>query len=100
MQTLERTRKVVAECLGQDVTGIRAGSRLVIDLGAESLDLLELVFLLEKEFRLPLDADDLIPRAHDQGRAAVDRLTVMDVATVLEGKLMGSSTAVRSASEG
>ncbi len=85
--TLERTKKVIAYCLGQDVADIRPESRLVTDLGAESIDLLELLFLLEQEFHIDLQSDELIPDKRDQRKEVVERLTVADVAAVLQGKL-------------
>jgi acyl carrier protein len=87
MSTLERTKKVVALCLGWEVADIRPESRLVSDLGAESIDLLELLFLLEREFEINLQSDELIPDGREARKAVVERLTVADVAAVLEAKL-------------
>lgn len=86
MSTLERTMRVVADCLGEDAGTVKPDSRLILDLGAGSLELLELAFLLEQEFGIPLDVDELIPDVRQQGRAALERLTVADIAAVLEGK--------------
>jgi len=87
MSTLERTKQVVADCLGEDVGEIRAESRLVPDLGAQSMELLELAFLLEREFGVPLEVEELIPDAREHGRALLERLTVADIAAVLDAKL-------------
>lgn len=87
MSTLERTKQVVAECLGEDVGEIRAESRLIPDLGAQSMELLELAFLLEREFGVPLEVDELIPDVREHGRALLERVTVADIAAVLDAKL-------------
>jgi acyl carrier protein len=87
MGTLERTKKVIAECLGRDLEQVRAESRLVSDLGAESIDLLELVFLLEREFGIRVKTEELIPDEREERREVVDRLTVADVAAVMDEKL-------------
>jgi acyl carrier protein len=87
MNTLERTKRVVADCLGEDVGDIKPESRLMQDLGAQSLELLELAFLLEQEFGVPLEVDELIPDARQHGREMLERLTVADIVAILDGKL-------------
>ena len=87
MNTLERTKRVVADCLGEDVGDIKPESRLMQDLGAQSLELLELAFLLEQEFGMPLEVDELIPDARRHGREMLERLTVADIVAILDGKL-------------
>ena len=57
--TLDRVRECVAEVLALDLAEVRAESRLMDDLGAESLDLVELMFLLEQEFDVQLDRNDM-----------------------------------------
>ncbi|HOX45434.1 MAG TPA: acyl carrier protein [Myxococcota bacterium] len=57
--TLERVRKRVAEVLALQVAEVRPESRLMDDLGAESLDLVELMYLLEQEFGLRLSREDM-----------------------------------------
>lgn len=56
---LDRTRAVVANklCMPLDVVG--EGSRLVADLGADSLDLAELVLALEDELGVRLGIEAL-----------------------------------------
>ena len=87
MGVLERTKKVVAECLGKETADIKSDSRLVPDLGADSIDLLELIFLLEKEFDAPLNTDEFFPDRRDDRKRIVECLTVADIAAVLERKL-------------
>ena len=50
---LERVRKIVVEQLGVDESGVVPTSNFVDDLGADSLDLVELVMSLEEEFSSP-----------------------------------------------
>lgn len=50
---LERVRKIVAEQLGVGESEVLPSSGFVDDLGADSLDLVELVMSLEEEFSTP-----------------------------------------------
>ena len=58
-ETIDRVRGCIAEVLALDVEEIEAGSSLITDLGAESLDLVELMYLLENEFRIRLSRSDV-----------------------------------------
>ena len=46
----ERVKKIVVEQLGVDEKDVVATARFVDDLGADSLDLIELIMSLEEEF--------------------------------------------------
>ncbi len=46
----ERVKKIVVEQLGVDEKDVLPAARFVDDLGADSLDLVELVMSLEEEF--------------------------------------------------
>ena len=46
----ERVKKIVVEQLGVNENEVTAGSSFVDDLGADSLDTVELVMALEEEF--------------------------------------------------
>jgi len=50
---LERIKKVVAEQLGVEETEVIPEAYFVDDLGADSLDLVELIMALEEEFSKP-----------------------------------------------
>ncbi len=50
---LERVRKVVAEQLGVDEKEVVPSASFVDDLGADSLDLVELIMSFEEEFSTP-----------------------------------------------
>ncbi len=50
---LERIKKVTAEQLGVEQTEVNPQASFVEDLGADSLDLVELIMALEEEFSTP-----------------------------------------------
>lgn len=53
--TISRVTKVVAEQLSVDVAEIHAESSFQDDLGADSLDLVELIMAMEEEFDVKID---------------------------------------------
>jgi acyl carrier protein len=56
MQDVEaRVLRVAADCLGRERDRVAPGDRLVADLGASSVDLIDLAFRLEREFEVVLD---------------------------------------------
>jgi acyl carrier protein len=54
-----KVRELVADVLVIDVEEISLNSRLIADLGAESIDFLDLVFQLEKEFKIKIPRGQL-----------------------------------------
>jgi acyl carrier protein len=52
-------RGVIAECLARDAAEVRPESRIVTDLGADSLDFIDLIFTLEKRFGVRIRENDL-----------------------------------------
>lgn len=56
---LEKMRNLIAEQLGTDAAEVREESSFKDDLGADSLDLFELVMALEEEYGVEIPADDL-----------------------------------------
>jgi acyl carrier protein len=53
MQTVyPRVAKIISEVLVIDESKIAMTKRLIADLGAESIDLLDLIFQLEREFKI------------------------------------------------
>jgi acyl carrier protein len=54
-----RVRRIVAEALDRPEGEVRPSSSLIDDLGAESIDFLDLVFRLETAFGIKLSEDDL-----------------------------------------
>lgn len=50
---LERVKKIIVEQLGVEEEEVSPSSNFVDDLGADSLDLVELIMSLEEEFSSP-----------------------------------------------
>ena len=55
---VERVKKIVAEQLGVNEADIKNESSFVDDLGADSLDTVELVMALEDEFGIEIPDED------------------------------------------
>ena len=55
----EKLKKVIADVLNVDPDEITMETTFVDDLGADSLDLFELVMALEEEFGVEIPAEDL-----------------------------------------
>ena len=56
---LEKMSEMIAEQLNCDAAGITAETAFKDDLGADSLDLFELVMALEDEYNIEIPAEDL-----------------------------------------
>lgn len=56
---LERIKEIAAEALGADVNTMTAETSFKEDLGADSLDLFEMVMALEEEFEVEIPTEDL-----------------------------------------
>ncbi|MBM6827035.1 acyl carrier protein [Mordavella massiliensis] len=56
---LERIKELVAENLGVDEADITETSSFKGDLGADSLDLFEMVMALEEEYGIEIPTEDL-----------------------------------------
>jgi acyl carrier protein len=54
----ERVKKIVCEQLGVKEEDVKAASSFVDDLGADSLDTVELVMALEEEFETEIPDED------------------------------------------
>ena len=54
----QRVRKIVAEQLGVNESDIKSESSFVDDLGADSLDTVELVMALEEEFECEIPDEE------------------------------------------
>ena len=76
MSIEERVIQVVAEQLGIKENEVKFESRFVEDLGADSLDTVELIMSLEDEFSIEISDND-----------AEKAKTVKDVADYIENKL-------------
>lgn len=55
---VEKVNELISQSLGVSVEDIRPGSSFIDDLGADSLDIVELVMLIEKEFNIEIPDED------------------------------------------
>ncbi len=60
-QVLEQVRTVMVDALGVDDDEVRQEATLMGDLGAESIDFLDIVFRLEKAFGIKIPREELFP---------------------------------------
>ena len=70
-----KVKEIIAEQLNQDAAGIDNTAHFVNDLGADSLDVVELVMAFEEAFDLEIPDED-----------AEKMQTVQDAITYVEGK--------------
>lgn len=56
---LEKIKEIAADSLGADVSGLTAETSFKEDLGADSLDLFEMVMALEEAFNVEIPSEDL-----------------------------------------
>ena len=65
--TAERVKKIVVEHLGVEADKVNEGASFIDDLGADSLDIVELVMAFEEEFNveIPDDAAEKIASVKD-----------------------------------
>ena len=57
----EKVQEVLEDALGVDEDEVTKDATLVGDLGAESIDFLDIVFRLEKAFGIKIDQSELFP---------------------------------------
>jgi acyl carrier protein len=62
-----RVARVLVEALNADEDDITPGATLQEDLGAESIDFLDIVFRLEREFGIKIPRGELFPESIFQG---------------------------------
>jgi acyl carrier protein len=65
-----RVRRVLVEALNADEEDLTPATTLQGDLGAESIDFLDIVFRLEREFGIKIPRDELFPESIFQGDPA------------------------------
>jgi acyl carrier protein len=58
---LEQVTEVLVDALGVDEDEVLPNATLMADLGAESIDFLDIVFRLEKAFDIKIDREELFP---------------------------------------
>jgi acyl carrier protein len=57
-ETVRRVKDLIAESLGVNPTEVVADASFIDDLGADSLDIVELVMAIEKEFNIEIPDED------------------------------------------
>ncbi len=60
-EIFEKIREVLDDALGVDDDEVTSGASLTADLGAESIDFLDIVFRLEKSFGFKISQGELFP---------------------------------------
>ena len=77
-EVFEKVRETLIDALGLDDDEATPEATLIGDLGAESIDFLDIVFRLEKEFDIKIPRGELFPEnlaAADSGFLEDDRVT-------------------------
>jgi acyl carrier protein len=64
-----KVQKTLVEALSADDAQVTPTARLKADLGAESIDFLDIVFRLEKQFGIKIPREELFPESIFQGDA-------------------------------
>jgi acyl carrier protein len=62
-----RVTRVLTEALNADEEDVKPGATLQGDLGAESIDFLDIIFQLEREFGIKIPRGELFPESIFQG---------------------------------
>jgi acyl carrier protein len=67
MSTFEKVRDIVVEQLGVEANDVKIDSTFIDDLGADSLDIVELIMAFEEEFgiEIPDEAAEKIKTVQD-----------------------------------
>jgi acyl carrier protein len=71
---------ILTEALNVEPGEVKPSSTLKDDLGAESIDVLDMVFRLEREFNIKITTDEMFPR----GAAAFNAFTVQDIVQYID----------------
>jgi len=58
MSSEKRVREIVAEQLDKDINDVKSESSFIEDLGADSLDIVELVMKMEEEFGIEIPDEE------------------------------------------
>lgn len=72
----DRARKLVVDHLGVEAEKVTADADFADDLGADSLDMIELVMAFEEEFNIEIADDE-----GDKVKTFADALTLLDAKT-------------------
>jgi acyl carrier protein len=61
-EIFEKVRQALVDALSVDADEVTESAALTRDLGAESIDILDIIFRLEKAFNIKIPQDELAPR--------------------------------------
>ena len=56
---LEKVRKIIADQMCIDIEKVQADSNILTDIGADSLDVVEMLMIVEEEWGIIVDDDDM-----------------------------------------
>ena len=56
---LEKVRKIIADQMCIDIEKVQADSNILTDIGADSLDVVEMLMIVEEEWGIIIDDDDM-----------------------------------------
>jgi acyl carrier protein len=83
-EVFAKVQKILVDALGVEEDEVTSEAKIIGDLGAESIDFLDIIFNLEKSFGIEISRDQLFPDdifTNDayvqQGRVTPDGLKVM-----------------------
>jgi acyl carrier protein len=85
-EVMEKVTETLVDALGVDDDEVTEDAVLVDDLGAESIDFLDIVFKLEKNFGIKIPRGELFPEnlASDPSLVADGTVTVAGIAALKE----------------
>ncbi len=75
MSVVDKVKNLIAQQLGKDISDITEEKEIVKDLGADSLDVVEMLMSLEEEFNITVPEED-----------AINIKTVGDIINLIENK--------------
>ena len=84
-EIIEKVRETLVDALGVDDDEVVPTATLIGDLGAESIDFLDIVFRLEKNFDIKIPRGELFPEnlaTADSGFVADGKVTADGIATL------------------
>jgi len=91
-EVFEGVREALVEALAVDEDEVKPEATLVGDLGAESIDLLEIVYRLEKNFNIKIERGELVPDdLVNNPQYAQDGKLTADGIALLKEKLPGAN---------
>ena len=82
-EIFEKVRETLVDALGVDDDEVTSTATLIGDLGAESIDFLDIVFRLEKNFDIKIPRGELFPEniaSADSGFVAAGKITAAGIA--------------------